>query len=76
MDGVHLPYHVLAQVILRRFKLIKDIKTINGSSSSLKIETRKTLTFVVGSLTKFLSIQETKSLATHPLRKHLQSLFG
>ena len=31
MDGVPLPYQVLAQVILRAFKLTKKIKTINGS---------------------------------------------
>ena len=31
MDGDHLPYQVLAQVILRDFKLIKKIKTINES---------------------------------------------
>ena len=31
MDGVHLPYQVLAQVISRRFKLTKKIKIINGS---------------------------------------------
>ena len=30
MDGDHLPYQVLAQVILRSFKLTKKIKTING----------------------------------------------
>ena len=31
MDGVHLPYQVLAQVISRRFKLTKKIENINGS---------------------------------------------
>ena len=31
MDGDHLPYQVLAQVIKRHFKLTKKIKTINGS---------------------------------------------
>ena len=31
MDEDHLPYQVLAQVILRRFKLTKNIETINGS---------------------------------------------
>ena len=31
MDGDHLPYQVLAQVILRDFKLTKKIKTINES---------------------------------------------
>ena len=31
MDGDHLPYQVLAQVISRRFKLTKKIENINGS---------------------------------------------
>ena len=31
MDEDHLPYQVLAQVILRPFKLTKNIETINGS---------------------------------------------
>ena len=31
MDGVRKAYQVLAQVILRDFKLTKNIKTINGS---------------------------------------------
>ena len=31
MDGVHLPYQVLTQVILKDFKLTKKIKTINES---------------------------------------------
>ena len=31
MDGDHLPYQVLAQVILRCFKLTKNIETIKGS---------------------------------------------
>ena len=31
MEGVYLPYQVLAQVILRDFKLTKKIKTINES---------------------------------------------
>ena len=31
MDGVHLPYQVLAQVISRCFKLTKKIENINGS---------------------------------------------
>ena len=30
MDGVRKAYQVLAQVILRDFKLTKKIKTING----------------------------------------------
>ena len=32
MDGVRKAYRVLAQVILRDFKLTKKIKTINGDS--------------------------------------------
>ena len=42
MDGDHLPYQVLAHVILRNFRLTKKIKTINGHTfSSLKTETTK-----------------------------------
>ena len=42
MDGDHLPYQVLAQVILRDFKLTKKIKPLTGYTfSSLKTETTK-----------------------------------
>ena len=33
MDEVHLPYQVLAQVILRRFKLTKNIKSLTSHNS-------------------------------------------
>ena len=42
--------------------------------SSFKTETRKTPTFVSGSLTQLPSVQETKDLATHPMRP--QRMFG
>ena len=42
MEGDYLPYQVLAQVILRDFKLTKKIKTITGHTfSSLKTKTTK-----------------------------------
>ena len=77
MDGDHLPYQVLAQVILRRFKLTKNIKTINGLHFLfIKSWNNNTSNFCIRNLTQLPSLQETKSLATHPLRKHPQSLFG
>ena len=76
MDGDHLPYQVLAQVILRNFKLTKKIKTINESHFLfIKSWNNKTSTFVFGTLPSFLHTKKTKSLATHPLGKHPQSLF-
>ena len=85
MDGVHLSYQVLAQVILRDFKLTKKIKTIIESHFLLiKNWNNETSTFVFGillnfyfcirNLTQLPSLQETKSLATHPLAKHPQRL--
>ena len=71
MDEVHLPYQVLAQVILRHFKLTKNIKTINGSHFLfIKNWNNKTSNFCIRNLTQLPSLQETKILATHPLEKH------
>ena len=62
MDGDHLPYQVLAQVILRDFKLTKKIKTINDHTfSSLKIETTKIPSFVFGTLPSFLHSKKQKA---------------
>ena len=59
MDGVHLPYQVLAQVILRDFKLTKKIKTINGSHFLfIKTWNNETSTFVNGTLPSFLHSKE------------------
>ena len=71
MDGDHLPYQVLAQVILRSFKLTKNIETINESHFLfIKSWNNKTSNFYIRKLTQLSSLQEIKILATHPLRKH------
>ena len=62
MDGVHLPYQVLAQVILRDFKLTKKIKTINGSHFLyIKNWNNETSTFVFGTLPNFLHSKKQKA---------------
>ena len=53
MDEDHLPYQVLAQVILKRFKLTKNIKTINGSHFLfIKSLNNKTSNFCIQHLTQ------------------------
>ena len=62
MDGVHLPYQVLAQVILRDFKLTKKIKTINGSHFLfIKNWNNETFTFVSGTLPSFFHSKKQKA---------------
>ena len=62
MDGDHLPYQVLAQVISRRFKLTKNIETINESHFLfIKNWNNKTSNFCMWKLTRLSSLQETKA---------------
>ena len=62
MDGVHLPYQVLAQVILRDFKLTKKIKIINGSHFLfIKNWNNETSTFVSETLPSFLHSKKQKA---------------
>ena len=62
MDGVHLPYQVLAQVILRDFKWTKKIKTINGSHFLfIKNWNNETSTFVSITLPNFLHSKKQKA---------------
>ena len=62
MDGVHLPYQVLAQAILMDFKLTKKIKTINGSYFLfIKNWNKATSTFVLGTLPSFLHSEKQKT---------------
>ena len=62
MDGVYLPYQVLAQVILRDFKLTKKIKIINGSHFLfIKNWNNETSTFVSGTLPNFLHSKKQKA---------------
>ena len=62
MDGDHLPYQVLAQVILRDFKLTKKIKTISGSYFLfIKNWNKGTFTFVSGTLPSFLHSKKLKN---------------
>ena len=62
MDGVHLSYQVLAQVILRDFKLTKKIKTIIGSHFLLiKNWNNETSTFVSWTLPSFLHSKKQKA---------------
>lgn len=61
MNGVHLPYQVLAQLILRDIKLTKKIKTINGSHFLfIKNWNNETFTFVSGTLLSFLHSEKQK----------------
>ena len=61
MDGDHLPYQVLAQVISRRFKLTKKIKTINGLHFLfIKNWNNKTSNFAFGNLPDFLYSRDKK----------------
>ena len=61
MDEVHLPYQVLAQVILRDFKLTKKIKTINGwHFLFIKNWNNETSTFVSGTLLSFIHSKKQK----------------
>ena len=63
MDGDHLPYQVLAQVILRDFKLTKKIKTISGSYFLfIKNWNKGTFTFVSGTLPSFFFTKKQKAL--------------
>ena len=62
MDGDDLPYKVLAQVILRRFKLTKNIETIKGYTfSSLKAKTTKLPIFAFENLPDFLHSKRQKA---------------
>ena len=62
MDGVHLPYQVLAQVLFRDFKLTKKIKTINESHFLfIKNWNNETSTFVLGTLPSFFHSKEQKA---------------
>ena len=62
MDGVHLPYQVLAKVILRDFKLTKMIKTINRSHFLfIKNWNNETSTFVFETLPSFLHSKKQKT---------------
>ena len=62
MDRDHLPYQVLAQVILRNFKLTKKIKTINGSHFLfIKNWNNKTSNFAFGTLPSFLHSNNQKA---------------
>ena len=62
MDEVRLPYQVLAQVILRDFKLTKKIKTINGSHFLfIKNWNNETSTFVSRTLPSFLHFKKQKA---------------
>ena len=62
MDGDHLPYQVLAQVILRDFKLTKKIKTINGSHFFfIKNWNNKTSNFTFGTLPNFFHSKKQKA---------------
>ena len=61
MDEVHLPYQVLAQVILMDFKLTKKIKTINTSHFLfIKNWNNETSTFVFETLPSFLHSKNQK----------------
>ena len=61
MDRVHFPYQVLAQVILRDFKLTKKLKTIIESHFLLiKNWNNETSTFVSGTLPNFLHSKKQK----------------
>ena len=62
MDGVHLPYQVLAQAILMDFKLTKKIKTTNSSHFLfIKNWNNKSSTFVSGTLPSFFFTKKQKA---------------
>ena len=62
MDGDHLDYQVLAQVILRCFKLTKNIEAINGSHFLfIKSWNNKTSNFAFGTLPSFRHSKKQKS---------------
>ena len=62
MDGDHLPYQVLAQVILRRFKLTKNIEsTKDHTFSSFMAETTKLLILALETFPGNLNSKELKA---------------